>query len=97
MRNLGKDFSEKKICVKVENIGQINNLSDVVNNWLFEDTHVIISKMYHGVYGDLFRKGYELSMGITDGYAEILSDNYFKENGYEQVSYKEFIQNLREN
>lgn len=48
--NLGKEFSNKKVCVKVKNVNQIDTLEKVINNWLFEDTHVINSKLNHGVY-----------------------------------------------
>ena len=95
--NLGKEFSNKKICVKFNDINQIDTLEKVIRNWLFEDTHIINSKLNHGVYSKWLREGYELSVGITDDWAEVMTDEWFKDHGYKQVGYEEFIQNLREN
>lgn len=91
--NLGREFSQGKVCVKVSNVDQIETLAKIIHEWLFEDVHVVYSKLYHGVYSKWLKDGYELSIGLVGNLVEVLSDEVFKE--YEQVGCDEFVENLK--
>lgn len=92
--NLGREFSGKKICVKVGDVEQIERLIKIINEWLFEDVSVVKSKLYHGVYDYWFKQGYELSIGKINDQVEVLDDSRFK--NYTTVKCNEFITNLKE-
>lgn len=94
MRNLGREFSDKKVCVKVRNVEDIEKLMKIINSDLFEDVSIVNSKLYHGVYYDWISKGIELSIGKINDQVEVLSDGLFK--NYEKVECDEFIENLKE-
>ena len=91
--NLGREFTNKKVCVKVHNTEDILKLNRYIHEWLFEDVSIVIDKLYHGVYDYWFKEGYELSIGKVDEQVEVLDDLRFK--NYETVECHEFIENLK--
>lgn len=94
MSNLGREFSNKTVCVKVHSVADIAKLKMHIHSMIFEDVSIVNSKLYHGVYHDWLTKGYELSIGKINEQVEVLSDELFKD--YVTVECDEFIENLKE-
>ena len=92
--NLGKEFSDRKICIKVNNTEDILKLKRYIYEWLFEDVSIVMDKLYHGVYDYWFKQGYKLSIGKINDQVEVLDDLRFK--NYKTVKCDEFIENLKE-
>lgn len=97
MRHLSKEFEEGKICVKVESLSKLETLNKIINEQIFLDTSSVYSRLMHGVYNHWINSGIELSIGYINDekMVDVLSDEYFNDNGYEQISFNEFIENLR--
>lgn len=91
--NLGREFTNKKVCIKVHGAEDILKLNRYIHEWLFEDVSIVIDKLYNGVYDYWFKEGYELSIGKIDEQVEVLDDSRFK--NYETVECHEFIENLK--
>lgn len=95
--NLGGEFSQGKVCIKISNVNQIETLAKIIHEWLFEDVHVVYSKLYHGVYNKWLQDGHELSIGLIENLVQVLSDEVFEKHNYKQVGCDEFIVNVKEN
>ena len=93
--NLGKEFSNQKIYIRVNDVDQVARLAVYLYDWLFEDVSIIKSRLYHGVYNAWFERGSELSVGKVDNQVELLSDGVFESRGYKAVECDEFIENLK--
>lgn len=91
--NLGKEFENKKVCIKIHSVKDIVDLKFYIHEWLFEDISVLNSKLYHGIYDKWIQKGYELSIGKINDQVEVLDDSRFK--NYRMVECDEFIENLK--
>ncbi len=93
-RDLGKEFQDKKICIKVKNVSEINMLQKFINKKLFEDTTILKSKSCHLVYEKWFQKGYNLAVGKINEQVEVITVSRFIEEGSEIVSVEEFVENV---
>lgn len=95
-KNLGKDFQEKKICIEVKNVNEIDMLQKFINETLFEDTTILKSKSYHLVYDKWFQKGYDLAVGMINEQVEVLDVWRFVKDGFEVVSVEEFVESVKQ-
>lgn len=93
-RNLGREFQDKKICVKVKNVNEIDMLQKFINKKLFEDTTILKSKSCHLVYEKWFQKGYNLAVGKINEQVEVITVSRFIEEGVEIVTIEEFVENV---
>lgn len=94
MRDLGREFQDKKICVKVKNVNEIDMLQKFINKKLFEDTTILKSKLCHLVYEKWFQKGYNLAVGKINEQVEVITVSRFIEEGVEIVTIEEFVENV---
>ena len=96
MRDLGREFQDKKICVKVKNVNEIDMLQKFINKKLFEDTTILKSKSCHLVYGKWFQKGYNLAVGKINEQVEVITVSRFIEEGFEIVAIDKFVESVNE-
>lgn len=96
MMDLGRAFDDKKLAVQVKSVEDIEELQSLVHEYLFEDTSIVVSKLYHGVYAEFFKKGYGLAIGLTGGQVEVLLIDWFMAHDYTIVGKHEFINNKKE-
>lgn len=97
MRNLSKEFEQRKVCISVNSTTEIDILLDVIHNSLYIDVAFAKSRLQHGVYSRWFTEGYMLCIGLPneENFVEVLSKKYFTERDYDVVDKNEFIENLR--
>lgn len=93
--NLGREFSNQKICIRVNDVDDVARLAVYLHDLLFEDVSLIKSRLYHGVYNAWFERGKELSIGKVNNQIELLSDGLLASLGYEAVECDEFIKNIK--
>lgn len=96
MRDLGREFQDKKICVKVKNVNEIDMLQKFINKKLFEDTTILKSKSCHLVYEKWFQKGYNLAVGKINEQVEVITVSRFIEEGFEIVAIDKFVESVNE-
>lgn len=88
-----RKFSNKQLAIIINNITELKESLKIINNKWYEDVSLVDSKLYHGVYNNIFKE-YKLAIGLTDGYCELLAQEYFLKHNYELCSYDDFVKNL---
>jgi len=95
VKDLGREFSKKKVAIKISRVDEIDMLQKFINERLFEDTSILYSQSYHGVYDRWIQKGYNLAVGMINEQVEVLTVERFVQDGFEIVSVEEFVDNVK--